>query len=178
VAQKLAADPAGTIGNLLDTNRDQKLEATELRQGVQTGVQSLFLLADTNQDGQLSPYELNAAVGEVAKSAVQTAFQAADMDRNNALSQDEYDKALTEPAHAVFRVLDANGDNQLSYDEIQRAEQILVDQIQRLRVPDASNSLSNQLGSSRTANVNRGTTVIPSPTTSVPVQVTPPAPRP
>ena len=40
---------------------------SELRQGVQTGVQSLFLLADTNQDGLLSPYELNSAVGEVAK---------------------------------------------------------------------------------------------------------------
>jgi Ca2+-binding EF-hand superfamily protein len=176
VAQKLAADPAGTIGNLLDTNRDQKLEATELRQGVQSGVQGLFLLADTNQDGQLSPYELNAAVGEVAKSAVQTVFQAADTDRNNALSQDEYDNALKEPAHALFRVLDANGDNQLSYDEIQRAERILADQLQRLRVPDPSNSLSNQLGSSRTATVNRGTTGIPS--ASAPVPAPAPAPRP
>ena len=50
-------------------------------------------------------------------------FQAADIDRNNALSQDEYDKALKGPAHVLFRVLDANGDNQLSYDEIQRREQ-------------------------------------------------------
>ena len=113
VVQSFTADPMGTIGNLLDTNRDQKIEASELRQAVQTGVQTLFLVADTNQDGQLSPYELNAAVAEVAKSAVQTAFQAADGDRNGMLSMDEYDKALAEPAHAVFRVLDANGDNQL-----------------------------------------------------------------
>jgi Ca2+-binding EF-hand superfamily protein len=172
VAKRLAADPAGTIGSLLDTNHDQKLEATELRQGVQTGVQGLFMLADTNQDGQLSPYELNAAVGEVAKSAVQTAFQAADMDRNNALSQDEYDKALAEPAHALFRVLDANGDNQLSYDEIQRAEQILADQLQRLRVPDPPNSLSNQLGSPRSPSTSAPT---PAP---APVLAPAPAPRP
>jgi EF hand len=149
VAQSLATDPMRTIENLLDTNRDQKIEASELRQAVQTGVSTLFLVADTNQDGQLSPYELNAAVSEVAKSAVQSVFQAADADRNNALSMEEYDKALTEPAHAVFRVLDANADNQLSLEELQRAEQIIADQIARLRVPDPSNSISNQMQSGR-----------------------------
>jgi Ca2+-binding EF-hand superfamily protein len=178
VAKNLAADPAKTIGNLLDTNHDQKLQATELRQGVQTGVQALFLMADTNQDGLISPYELNAAVGEVAKSAVQTVFQAADTDRSGALSQDEYDKALAEPAHAVFRILDANGDNQLSFDEIQRAERILGDQLQRLRVPDPPNSLSNQIGSPRTANVNGSpTTVVSTPAPSSPAATTVPPPR-
>ena len=38
VARNLAADPLQTIENLLDTNRDRKIEATELRQAVQTGV--------------------------------------------------------------------------------------------------------------------------------------------
>ena len=151
VARSLAADPLRTVENLLDTNHDQKIEATELRQAVQTGVSTLFLMADTNQDGQLSPYELNEAVGEVAKSAVQTVFQAADADRNNMLSMDEYDKALTEPAHAVFRVFDANADNQLSLDELQRAQQIIADQIVRLRVPEPSNSVSNQIQSGRRA---------------------------
>jgi len=152
VVQSLAADPMRTIENLLDTNRDQKIEATELRQAVQTGVSTLYLMADTNQDGQLSPYELNAAVGEVAKSAVQTVFQAADGDRNNMLSMDEYDKALAEPAHAVFRILDANADQQLSLEELQRAEQIIADQIQRLRVPEPSNSISNQVRAGRRQN--------------------------
>jgi hypothetical protein len=156
----------GTIGNLLDTNRDQKIEATELRQAVQTGVQSLFIVADTNQDGQLNPYELNAAVTEVAKSAVQTAFQAADGDRNGMLSMDEYDKALAEPAHAVFRVLDANGDNQLTIAELERAQQIIADQIQRLQVPEPSNSAANQIrrGRNRSADPN----VTPSSTQVVP----------
>jgi Ca2+-binding EF-hand superfamily protein len=176
-ARNLAADPAGTIRNLLDTNHDQKLEATELRQGVQTAVQALFLMADTDQNGQLTPYELNAAVGEVAKSAVQSIFQAADTDRNGALSQDEYDKALAEPVHAVFRILDANGDNQLSFEEIQRAERILADQLQRLGVPDPSNSLSNQIGSTRTTTGNPGTTVISSPSTPAPVVTPVPTPR-
>jgi Ca2+-binding EF-hand superfamily protein len=166
VVQSFAADPMGTIGNLLDTNRDQKIEATELRQAVQTGVQSLFIVADTNQDGQLNPYELNAAVTEVAKSAVQTAFQAADGDRNGMLSMDEYDKALAEPAHAVFRVLDANGDNQLTFAELERAQQIIADQIQRLQVPEPSNSAANQIqrGRNRSADPN----VTPSSTQVVP----------
>lgn len=177
VAKNLAADPAKTIGNLLDTNHDQKLQASELRQGVQSGVQALFLTADTNQDGLISPYELNAAVGEVVKSATQTVFQAADTDRNGVLSQAEYDKALAEPAHAVFRILDANGDNQLTFDEIQRAERVIADELQRLRVPDPPNSLSNQVGSAPTANVNAGTTVVASPSTSAPGVTTATQPR-
>jgi EF hand len=171
IVQNLAADPMRTIENLLDTNRDQKIEATELRQAVQTGVSTLYLMADTNQDGQLSPYELNAAVGEVAKSAVQSVFQAADGDRNNMLSMDEYDKALAEPAHAVFRVLDANADQQLSLEELQRAEQIIADQIQRLRVPDPSNSITNQVRAGRSGNRSGQTPYQP-------VQTAPaPAPR-
>ena len=101
-------------------------------------MQTLFTFADTNQDGELSPYELNAAVGEAAKSAVQNVFQAADADRNGALSVEEFDKALTEPAHAFFRVIDANGDGQLSLAEVQKAEQILADQLDRLRVGECA----------------------------------------
>jgi Ca2+-binding EF-hand superfamily protein len=152
LAQRLASDPMQTITNLLDTNHDQKIESSELRQAVQTGVATLYLVADTNQDGQLNMYEINAGIGEIAKSAVQTVFQAADTDRNNMLSTEEFDKALIEPAHAVFRVLDANADNQLSMAELQRAQQIIQDQIQRLRVPDPGNSLANQLRNGSGAN--------------------------
>ena len=134
--KSLAADPAGTIGSLVDTNHDQIIQAAEVRQAVQTGVQALFTVADTNQDGQLTPYELNAAVSEAAKSAVQNVFQAADTDQNGQLSMAEYDKALSVPAHSLFRVIDADNNNQLSLAELQRAEQILANQLMRLRVPD------------------------------------------
>ncbi len=79
---------------------------------------------------------------------------------------EEYDKALTEPAHAVFRVIDANADNQISLAELQRAEQILADQIQRLRVPEPSNSLSHQV---------QKPPVTPSPCDSKPRSLTAPA---
>lgn len=95
--KSLAADPAGTIGSLVDTNHDQIIQASEVRQAVQMGVQALFTVADTNQDGQLTPYELNAAVREVSKSAVQNVFQAADTDQNGQLTMAEYDKALSVP---------------------------------------------------------------------------------
>jgi hypothetical protein len=55
VSQNIAANPTQAIGNLLDTNHDRKIEASELRQAVQTSVQTLFTIADGNQDGQLSP---------------------------------------------------------------------------------------------------------------------------
>jgi Ca2+-binding EF-hand superfamily protein len=144
-AQNLAANPVKTIGNLLDSNHNQKIEAAELRQAVGQGVTLLFQVADANQDGQLSPAELNRAVGEAARMATQVAFQTADQDRNGAISMEEFDKALTGPAHAAFRVLDANGDNQLSLEELQRAQQVLGDQIRRMQMPDAPNAPLHQI---------------------------------
>jgi Ca2+-binding EF-hand superfamily protein len=144
-AQTIAANPGQAIGNLLDTNKDRKIEASEVRQAVQLGVQTLFQVADANQDGQLSPAELNRAVGEAAKAAAQVAFQTADTDRNGAISMDEFDRALTEPAHAAFRVLDGNNDGQISLEELQKAQQIIGDQIRRLQVAEPANSLRNQI---------------------------------
>jgi Ca2+-binding EF-hand superfamily protein len=142
--KRWAANPAETLGNLLDTNHDRNIQASEVRQAVQSGVQAIYGVADTNQDGQLTPHELNAAVVEAAKSAVQTVFQAADTDRNGSLSTSEYDKALAEPAHALFRVIDADNNGQLTLAEIEQAEQILADQIARLRGPEHPNSVSHQ----------------------------------
>jgi Ca2+-binding EF-hand superfamily protein len=161
-------NPIQAITNLLDSNHDQKIEAPELRQAVQTGVQTLFTIADANQDGQLSPAELNRAVGEAARTAVQVAFQTADMDHNGALSLAEFDKALTEPAHAVFRVLDGNNDNQLTLDELQKAQQIITDQIERLRVPEPANSFRRQIQSGTTTGIGQPAPVAaPTPATAV-----------
>jgi Ca2+-binding EF-hand superfamily protein len=166
-AQAIAANPGQAIGNLLDTNRDHRLQAAELRQAVQQGVQTLFQVADANQDGQLSPAELNRAAGEAAKTAVQVACQTADTDRNGAISLQEFDKALTEPVHATFRVLDANNDGQLSMDELQRAQQIIANQIMRLQVPEPANSPLRQLQGGAT------TTTAPAQPAAVPATVPP-----
>jgi len=156
-------NPLQAISNMLDSNRDQKIEASELRQAVQMGVQTLFTIADANQDSQLSPSELNRAVSEAARTVVQAAFQTADTDHNGALSMAEFDKALTEPAHAAFRVLDGNNDNQISLDELQRAQQIITDQIQRLRVPEPANSIRNQIQSATTPGIGQPATGLAAP---------------
>jgi len=148
-------NPVQAITNLLDSNHDQKIAASELRQAVQTGVQTLFTIADANQDNQLSPAELNRAAGEAARTVVQVAFQTADMDHNGALSMAEFDKALTEPAHAVFRVLDGNNDNQITLEELQKAQQIITDQIARLRVPEPANSIRNQIQNRTTTGIGQ-----------------------
>jgi len=169
VAQNIAANPTQAIGNLLDTNHNQRIEAAELRQAVVQGVTMLYQVADANQDGQLSPAELNRAVGQAAQMAVQIAFQTADTDRNGAISVEEFDRALTEPAHAAFRVLDANNDGQLSPEELRRAQQIIGNQILRLQVPDAPNSPLRQLqgGGATTGGIGQPGTV-PAGTTTVP----------
>ncbi len=117
--------------NLLDSNNDGKIGALELRQLVNTTVQSVFAASDTNRDGQLSPSEVNAAFVGMARAAAQAAFQRADSDSNGQLSQDEFIKALTDPATTVFKVVDANGDGQLSPQEAQAAARLIADSAPR-----------------------------------------------
>jgi len=86
----------------------------------------------------------------------------------------EFDRALTEPAHAVFRVLDVNNDNQISLDELQRAQQVITQQIQRLRMPEVGGSTRSQ---SRQGGVIPGGTIA-QPTQVAPAPSTLPAPAP
>jgi len=133
------------VMSLVDTNNDGQLQATELRQTVQTGVQGLYAGADSNRDGQLSPDELNSAVVGMAQAAAQASFQAADKDGNGSLSLAEFDQSIIEPAHTVFRIIDANGDDQISQQEVQSAQRTVARQIRMFRMSEPANSLSNRI---------------------------------
>jgi len=161
------------ILSVLDSNNDGQIQAAELKQMVQTSVQSAFAAADTNRDGQMSPSELNAAMAGAAKAVVQSSFQAADTDGNGQLSQAEYDKAIVQPANAIFHALDANGDGQISPQELQAAERILASQVRRLNVPEPANSPRHLLESGRTPSE-----VAPVPNLNTPRNRPAPAPAP
>ncbi|MBX6315748.1 MAG: hypothetical protein IRY99_22960, partial [Isosphaeraceae bacterium] len=141
--------PFQNLANLLDINNDNALEATELRQAVQTAVEGTFATADTNRDQQLSTVEINAAMIGVARSIADASFRAADTDNNGALSRQEFDKAIIEPANMVFTVLDVNGDGQLSQQELQRARQVVFAQLQAMMIPEPPNSPRNLIQSGR-----------------------------
>jgi Ca2+-binding EF-hand superfamily protein len=162
-----------TVMNVLDSNHDGNISAAELRQAVQNSVQTIFMMADKNGDGQLDPAEVNAAIGETARAAVQTAFNEADTDKNGAVSQAEFDKAILNPAHVLFRIFDANNDNQISPDEMRSGMQIVAREIRSLRVPEPDNSISNQLkrqNATQAPSVSPapGTVVTPGATTAIP----------
>jgi len=158
---------------LVDANSDGQLQATELRQIVQTGVQGLYAAADNDRDGQLTPTELNASVTGMVQAAAQASFQAADKDGNGQLSQAEFDQSIIEPAHTVFRIIDANGDGQISQQESQNVQRTVSRQIRMLNVPEPANSLSNQIDN---ATQSGGAPAIGSPRT--PNRTTPNAPQP
>jgi len=150
-----------TVMSLLDSNHDGNFSAPELRQAVQTSVQGLFMMADKNGDGQLDPAEVNGSVLEAGRAAVQTAFNTADMDKNGAVSQAEFDKAIMNPAHVLFRIFDANNDNQISPDEMRSGMQILSRELRSLRVPEPSNSIANQIKQQQ--NVTASPSAVPAP---------------
>jgi Ca2+-binding EF-hand superfamily protein len=145
-----ASDAIRGIGNLLDSDSDKALEATEVRQAVQTTVQGLYAAADTDHDGQMSPSEVNGAIAGVAKAAGQALFNIADKDNNGQLSQEEFLNSLKEPATTAFAVLDANGDKQLSQQEMERAERVILSQLRSLQVPEPANSPANLIRTGRT----------------------------
>ncbi len=160
--------------NVLDTNHDRNLSASELRQAVQTSVQSLFLTADRNGDGQLDSAEVNQAIVDMGRTAVQTAFNAADTDKNGAVSQAEFDKAIMNPAHVLFKIFDANNDGQISPDEMRSGMQTLVRELRSMQVPEPSNSLSHRIHQQNQAqSITAPATIAPRPTSTVPVQVVP-----
>jgi len=136
-------NPGAVFMGLVDANGDKQLQATEVRQAVQSTVQGLFAAADTNRDGQMSPTEVNAAIVGGVKAIEQASFQAADLDHNGQISKEEFTKALTDPANAAFAVLDANNDGQLSQQEMISAGRIIENQIRRTVVPEPANSLRN-----------------------------------
>jgi hypothetical protein len=159
--------PGAGIAALLDSNNDKAFSANEVRQMVQSLVQATFATADTNQDGQLSPTELNSAAYGAARAGVQAAFQNADSDRNNALSKDEFTKALANPANTAFDILDANLDGQLTLEEINNATRVLASQFRAMKIPQAQNSPTQLIEQGR-----RPSEVAPVPNIQVPPAAT------
>ena len=157
------ANPSKMFMSVVDTNSDGKLQATEIRQMVQTTVQTAFSMADTNRDGQMSPTEVNAAIVGVVKAAQQATFQAADTDNDGQISKDEFTKSLTDPANAAFAVIDANNDGKLSQQELQSAGRIIENQVKRMVVPEPPNSARNLLNSG-----NKPEQVAPVPVITIP----------
>jgi Ca2+-binding EF-hand superfamily protein len=139
--QNLLASLAGTF----DTNNDKQLQASELRQTVQTAVQGAFAAADTNRDGQLSNAEVNAAMSGIARQVAQASFQQADTDNDGQISQAEFEKALVEPVRVAFAVMDLNHDGKLSPQEAQTARQVVMSKLRQGYVGEASNSPRNQI---------------------------------
>jgi len=133
-------NPLQSLGTLFDTNADHNLQASELRNGVQTAVQGIYAVADTNRDGQMSPAEINAAIAGFSKSLAQTAFQSADKNNDGQISQQEFEQAIVEPSRMAFKVLDGNNDGQISQQEAQGAQRVLESQFRALMVPEAPNS--------------------------------------
>jgi len=134
-----------TLASAFDTNNDKQLQATELRQAVQTAVAGGFAAADTNRDNQLSNTEVNAAVAGLRRQVAQAAFQQADADNDGQISQAEFIKAIEEPARVAFAVMDLNHDGKISQDEAQAARQLVVSKLRQGYVPEASNSPRHQL---------------------------------
>ena len=168
--------------SVLDSNQDGAIEAAELRQGVQSTVQSLFLAADRSGDGQLDPNELNIAVVEVGRTALQAGFKMADTDNSGAISRDEFNKALVEPANVVFRVFDANNDGQITPEEMNSGVKIIGHELNALKVREPNQTLPERIQQAVQAAPTRDANAVPAsgtaPATGAATPTPAPAPQP
>jgi Ca2+-binding EF-hand superfamily protein len=139
--RNMLASLAGTF----DSNNDKQLQASELRQAVQTAIQGGFATADTNRDGQLSPAEVNASLVAVGRQIAQASFQQADSDNDGQISQAEFMKAIEEPAKVAFAIMDLNHDGKISPQEAQTARQMVVSKLRQGAIREPSNSPRNQI---------------------------------
>lgn len=152
-----------TLSAVFDTNNDKQLQASELRQAVQTTVQGLFATADTNRDGQLSASEVNAGVAGLGRQVAQAAFQQADTDNNGQISEAEFDKAIMEPAKVVFSIMDLNHDGQISQKEAQTARQVVMSKMRSLNMPEPANSPRNMINAALGTPAQPGGAAAPAP---------------
>jgi len=172
-------NPIQGLEVLLDVNNDKQIQASELRQLVQTVTQSVFAAADTNRDGQMSPSEANAAVAGGIRAIAQAGFQQADTANNGQISRAEFDKAIIEPANVAFQILDLNHDGEISRQEAQQIQRGILNQVRRMQVPEAPNSLTNLIESGKTPGEAAPVPTFTTPNTGNAGQNTrPPAPAP
>jgi len=145
----LPVDPIQSITALIDTNNDKQVQATEVRELVQTTTKSIFASGDTNRDGKMSESEIYAAMAGGVRSLAQFAFQSADTDNNGSLSRAEFDKAIVEPANVAFQILDQNHDGLVSQQEAQQSERMVINQLRAFQLPEPPNSPANLIESGR-----------------------------
>jgi Ca2+-binding EF-hand superfamily protein len=146
-ADTQAQNPLRGLATAFDTNNDKQLSATEVRQAVQTGVQTVFATADTNRDGQLSPAEVNAGIAGFGRQLAQASFQQADKDNDGQISEQEFIQAIEQPAKVAFNIADLNHDGKISQQEAQTARQVLMSKIRSLNLPEPANSPRHRLNS-------------------------------
>jgi len=143
-------DPIQAFAALLDSNNDKQIQASEVRDLVQTTTQTIFASGDTNRDGKMSESEIYAAMAGGARAWAQFAFQQADTDNNGTLSRAEFDKSIVEPANLAFQILDLDHNGQISQQESQQTERTIISQLRMLRLPEPANSPVKLIESGKT----------------------------
>ena len=150
-------DPVEGVLRLLDTDSDDTLSATEVRQMVDTSVKALYQSADVNRDNQMDANEWTNAIRNAAWSVVENVFQTADTDNDKALSQEEFTKALAEPAKTVFAILDVDRDGKLTEKELERSSQILSWRLRSISPPKGRNTPETTRARARTSTIDPAT---------------------
>jgi Ca2+-binding EF-hand superfamily protein len=143
-------DPIQGFWALLDANNDKQIQASEVRDLVQSTVQGVFASGDTNRDGKMSETEIYAAMAGAARAWSQFAFQQADTDNSGSLSREEFDKSIVEPTNLAFQILDLDHNGQITQQESQQTERTIISQLRMLRLPEPTNSPIRLIESGKT----------------------------
>lgn len=109
--------PFATVARLVDVEYGKPLTLAEARDAARTSVNDLFGLMDANKDGAITLPEARNAAWEGTRALGRAAFQAADKDNDERLSQEELQSAVQSSVKVAFSMADKDNNGQLTEDE-------------------------------------------------------------
>lgn len=121
--------PFKSLANVLDVEYGQPLSADDARKAAQSALDELFRVTDTNKDSSLSQAEARAAAWQGARSLGQQVFRSVDGDKDGNLALQEFQKALNDAARLAFDAADTNNNQQLSQEEAAVATNTVIQRL-------------------------------------------------
>jgi hypothetical protein len=126
------ASPFKAVADMVDVEYGKPLSADDARLAARGALDDLFRVADSNEDGTITPAEARAASWEGARTLGAHMFRSADQNGDGRLDLAEFQRAVDDTTKVAFEAGDLNDNGTLTQQEAATA---LSGVVRRLGIP-------------------------------------------